>query len=338
MITKSRRSSINILITLLCSLIIVGTIGYKVLLNVSFVDALYMTVITISTVGYGEIGEMDNEAKLFSIILIFISLGTVGYLFSTLVNSLLEGDFKRAWRLYKMESNLKNIKDHYIICGAPETGNNAIKEFKRSGADFIVIDKSEEKFEKLLEKGIFCVLGDANEEDTLEKAGIKKAKGLITSLPSDSDNVYTVLTARQMNPDLYIVSRAIDESADKKLINAGADNTICPNEIGGSRMAGLILRPNVISFLDVITHARDVILDLEEVTIFNNSKLLNKKLKEAQIPQKTGLIVLAIKKHNTNDLKFNPSSNTKLEEGDVMVVLGQREQVDLLRDMSDELI
>lgn len=333
---RERRNNIIVLMSLILTIVLTGTIGYKVLLETSFLDALYMTVITISTVGYGEIAEMDVEAKIFSIILIFISLGTVSYLFSTLVSSLLEGDLKKAWRRRNMEKEIKKIKDHYIICGAGETGYQSIKKFKEKAVDFVVIDKSEDTVDNLVEEDVLTILGEASEESILIKANIASAKGLITALPSDAENVYTVLTARQMNEDLYIVSRAINKNATGKLKKAGADNTISPNEIGGSRMASLMIRPNVMSFLDVVTRAGDVILDLEEVKIFPNSDLINKKLKDSEIPQRTGLIVLAIKKKGSEELSFNPSSTEKLEEGDAMIVLGQSEQVDDLREMANE--
>lgn len=333
---KEKRNNIIILSTLIGSLILTGTIGYKILLDTTLLDALYMTVITISTVGYGEIAEMGAEAKLFSIILIFVSLGTVSYLFSSLVSSLLEGDLKKAWRRRNMEKDINKLKDHYIVCGAGETGYQSIKKFKDKGVEFVVIDKDEAVVDDLVEEGIVSIHGKASEEAVLEKASISKAKGLISALPSDAENVYTVLTARQMNEELYIVSRAINKNATGKLRKAGADNTISPNEIGGSRMASLMIRPNVMSFLDIITHAGDVILDLEEVKIFPNSTLTNKLLKDSEIPQKTGLIVLAIKKENSEKLSFNPSSDERLEAGDVMIVLGQNEQVDNLRKMAKE--
>ncbi len=331
-----KRSQIVTVVILLISLILTGVIGYKILLDLSILDALYMTVITISTVGYAEMGVMDTEAKLFSIMLIFVSIGTVGYLFSTIISYFLEGDLKTAWRRRKMESNITKLKDHYIICGAGETGQNAIKQFKRSNVEFVVIDKDESKVNDLMEDNIYSVHGDATQDYVLKKAGIEFAKGLITSLSNDADNVYTVLTARQMNKDLYIVSRAIDKGAAGKLVKAGANNTISPNEIGGTRMASLMLRPNVISFLDVITRAGDVILDLEEVVIFPNSSLIDKSLKEAKIPQQTGLIVLAIKESNTVLLSLNPSSDEVLKVGDSMIVLGREEQVTLLKEIAND--
>ena len=330
------KNQIAFVAILLISLILTGVIGYKILLDLSVLDALYMTVITISTVGYAEVGVMDTEAKLFSIMLIFVSIGTVGYLFSTIMSYFLEGDLKTAWRRRKMESNITELKDHYIICGAGETGQNAIKQFKSSNVDFIVIDKDESKIHDLIEDNIYAVHVDATQDFVLDKARIKNAKGLITSLSTDAQNVYTVLTARQMNKDLYIVSRAIDKGAAGKLKKAGANNTISPNEIGGTRMASLMLRPNVISFLDIITRAGDVVLDLEEVVIYQNSSLINKQLKEAKIPQKTGLIVLAIKKENVEKLFLNPSSSEILAEGDTMIVLGREEQVNQLKEIAKD--
>ncbi len=267
-----------------------------------------MTVITISTVGFSEVAAMDSTAKMFSVFLIFLSLGTVGYLFSSIVSSLLEGDLKLAWRRRRMEKDMIKLKNHYIICGAGETGLNAIKQFQKSSVNFLVIEKEEEKVKELLEENIYVIHGDSTDGDTLDKARISFAKGLITTLPNDADNVYTVLTARSKNDDLYIVSRAIEKNADIKLKKAGANNTISPNEIGGNRMAALMLRPTVISFLDIMTHAGEVVLDLENVTIEKNSSIKDKTLRQAKIPEKTGLIILAIRKKTNDDWIFNPNS------------------------------
>lgn len=289
-------------------LLLLGVIGYKIILDISFLDALYMTVITISTVGYAEVAQMDNFAKMFSIILIFISIGTVGYLFSNIVSSFLEGNLKVIWRKKRMTKTISQLKDHYIICGAGETGLNAIKQFQKTKLDFVVIEKNEDIISDLIEKDILVIHGDSTQEDILEKANISLAKGLICTLPSDAANVYTVLTARSKNQDVYIVSRSIEKNSDEKLKRAGANNTISPNEIGGSRMAALMLRPTVISFLDVMTHAGEIILDLENVTVEKNSTIKGKTLREAKIPEKTGLIVLAIRKKIGDNWIFNPGS------------------------------
>lgn len=327
------KKNVGFIFSLIISLFLVGTIGYKLLLDVSLLDALYMTVITISTVGYAEIALMDAEAKIFSIILILISLSTVGYLFSSIVRSLLEGDLKIAWRKKKMERDISKLENHYVICGAGETGMNAIRQFQKSDVEFLVIEKDEEKIKNLIEENILVIQGDSTQDTILRKARVAQAKGLISTLPNDADNVYTVLTARSKNENLYIVSRAIEEYADDKLKRAGANNTISPNEIGGSRMAALMLRPTVISFLDIMTHAGDVVLDLEDVEVLEISSIKDKTLKNAAIPQKTGLIILAIKKSIDGKWIFNPSSDEVLKVGDTMVVLGTEEQVEKLKKL-----
>lgn len=331
-----KKSRVLVFLTLLFIIILTGIIGYRILLDVSFVDALYMTIITISTVGYTEVAQMSPDAKLFSIFMIIISLGTVGYLFSSVASSLMEGDIKEAFRRRSMDKKISGYRNHYILAGAGETGWNAIKRFQKSNVEFVVIDNDPEAIKELDEAGIPTILGDASLEETLEKAGIKRAVGLITSLSKDSDNVFTVLTARELNPDLYIVSRAIDKNSHIKLKRAGANNTISPNEIGGSRMAALMLRPSVISFLDIMTHAGEVVLDLEDVIISDRSSFTGQSLREVRIPEKTGLIVLAIRKRLTDKMEFNPHSDELLEVGDTMIVLGKPEQVEELRKLAGD--
>ncbi len=329
---QDRRKIVFILLFLLLILLI-GMIGYMVLLHVSMVDALYMTVITISTVGYGEVGVMTNAAKLFSIFIIFAGLSAVGYGVTSLVSYFFEGELRSAWRKKRMEAKIQELKNHYLICGAGEVGRTVIKSLQAHKESFVVIEESEEKFEDLEAAGILCIRGDATHEDVLEKAGICCAKGIVCSLDTDSENVFTVLTARQMNEKIYIVSKAVEPSAHNKLKKAGANNTISPNEIGGQRIAALLLRPSVISFLDVITRAGDVTLDLSEVTIPPNSSLANQKLSQAKIPERTGLIVLALKRMDDGTFKFNPGSGELIRVGDTMVVLGTSEQVATLESL-----
>ncbi|SES94123.1 potassium channel family protein [Anaerobranca gottschalkii] len=324
------------IVFLLLTFIFLATIGYSYLLDVSLIDALYMTVITISTVGYGEVAEMTPTAKLFSIFVIFSGLGMVGYIFTSIGAYLIEGIFNEMWRKRQMQRKIEQLKDHYILCGAGDTGESVITEFQKAKVPFIVIDRREEKVNELIKEGVLALQGDATHEDDLAKCRIKWAKGLISTLATDADNVFTVLTAREMNPDLYIISRAIEKNSRQKLIRAGANNTISPNEIEGKRMAALLLKPTIISFLDIITHAGDVELDLEDVIICCDSQLAGTKLKDAKIPEKTGLIVLAIKKGAENQLHFNPSPNDVLNPGDVMVVLGREEQIGKLREIAGD--
>jgi voltage-gated potassium channel len=273
---------------------------------------------------------MTPEAKLFSIIIIFLGLSFVGYLFTSIASFFVEGDMRGILRRRRLKNAMDALSGHYIICGAGETGENVIRQFERSKAPFLVIDNNAERIHLLLERNVMALHGDATVETVLIEAGIKRARGLICALSTDADNVFTVLTSRYLNPDLYIISRAIEDHAHEKLTRAGADRTISPNEIGGRRMAALMLRPTVISFLDMITHVGDVVLDLEDVVLFPGSPLIGQTLMSARIPEKTGLIILAIQKKPAGRMIFNPGPDEKLMVGDSMVVLGTREQIDRL--------
>lgn len=321
------------IILLLLAVIIVGVSGYMILLNADFFDALYMTVITISTVGYGEVGEMTVAAEMFTILIIFSGLSVVGYGVTSLVSSFFEGEFNVAWRRKRMKTKIQELEDHYIVCGAGAVGFTVIKSLEERAVDFVVIEEDDKRVEELEQMGILTIMGNAEYEDILQRARIKNAKGIVCALATDAENVFVVLTARQMNENIYIVSKAIEKSAHNKLLKAGADKTISPSEIGGQRIAAHLIRPSVISFLDVITRAGDVVLDLEEVIISSDSSIAGKKLFEVKIPEQTGLIVLALKRKEDKNFKFNPSSNEILRVGDTMVVLGTDDQVNQLNIM-----
>lgn len=255
----------RIIVLLFIGIMVVSIIGYRIVLHVGFVDALYMTAITVSTVGYGEVGVMTPEAKLFSVFVIFSSLFIVGYGVTSLFTILFEGEFKTVWRKRRMEQKLREMKDHFIVCGAGDVGHTVIKSLKEYNTDFVIIDENEKIIEELENEGYMSILGDASNEEILLKAKINEAKGIVCTLPTDAENVFTTLTARQMNRGIYIVSKAIETTAHTKLKKAGADKTISPNEISGQRIAAYLVRPAVISFLDVMTRAGEITLDLEEV-------------------------------------------------------------------------
>lgn len=319
------------ILKILAAILVVGTLGYMALEGFSLLDSLYMTVITISTVGFGEVGELSTAGKLFTIVIILLGLGTVAYALTNAAAFLLEGELSDILRRRKMKNDISSLKDHYILCGAGQTGVSVIEHFQRSSAPFVVIERDEKKVEALMKQGHFAVQGDATQEEILVKVQIESSKGLITCLATDTDNVFTVLTARGLNPGLYIVSRAIEKKSHGKLRKAGADNTISPNEIGGARMASLLLRPAVVSFLDIITRAGDVVFDLEEVVIDKDSEILGKTLREARIPEKVGLVILAVKKRGEEKLRINPGADEVLEEGDKVIVMGKPDQIEKLR-------
>ena len=317
-------------------LLIVGVVGYMFLLKVDFIDALYMTVITISTVGFGEIGTTSSWSELFSIIMIFLGVGIAGYAFTTVVAMFVEGKVKDFWKGSKMEKKIASLNDHYIICGSGELAEVIINNFIDQNLNFVVITDKREDLDDYSHHDILVVEGMSTEEAVLEHAGIERAKGLVSTLDSEVDNIVTVLTARNLNKNIYIIANAITKSGSEKLMKVGANKTLSAVEISGKRMASLMTKPNIISFLDVVTRIGDVELDLEEVVVKSGSYLENKNLIEAQIPNKTGLIVLAIKTIEDNKMIFNPPVNYTFRIGDVLIVLGREDQVDKLKHLGDE--
>ncbi|MDQ0274888.1 voltage-gated potassium channel [Peptoniphilus koenoeneniae] len=318
-------------------LLITGVIGYMILLKVDFIDALYMTVITISTVGFGEVGTTSNLSEIFSIFMIFLGVGIVGYAFTTVVAMFVEGKVSDLWKGSKMDKKIAALNNHYIICGSGELAEVIIKKFINEKLDFVVISDRREDLEDFSHHDILVVEGQSTEESVLKHAGIERAKGLIATLDSEVDNIVTVLTARNLNKNIYIISNALTKSGSEKLLKVGADKTLSAVEISGKRMASLMIKPNIISFLDVVTKIGDVELDLEEVLVKRGSYLENKNLIEAQIPKKTGLIVLAIKKIEDGKMIFNPPIDYTFKIGDVLIALGRDDQVDSLKNLGDEI-
>lgn len=317
-------------------LIGIGIFGYSTLLQINLLDAAYMTIITISTVGYKEVADMNAAAKLFSIFIIFGGVALVGYTLTNFVEFMAGGHIQDAWRSRRMDKKIELLDNHFIVCGAGETGQNVAAQFEASGDPFVVIDNRAEIVAELREKNYLVINGEPTHEATLKQARIAKAKGLIAALSTDPENIYVVLTARYLNKDLFIVSRAIEPHAREKLTIAGANRTVSPNEIGGRRMAAMMSRPTILSFLDIVTYAGDDMLNLEEVTIAAGSELMGLTLKEARIPEKTGLIVMSLRKAQTGTMIFNPASDEVLDMGDIMIVLGKAESTKKLTCYASE--
>lgn len=326
--------SLLIVLTFFVALMLTGTVGYSYLLDINWLDALYVTVITIATVGARDVTEMSDPAEFFTILMIFSGLGLVGYAVTNLVAFITEGELKSVWRRNRMENKIRSLHKHYIICGAGETAQNVMSQFQASHVPFVVVDLREDKIHEFHERGLLAIHGDPTHESALEQANIHKAEGLICALSSDTENVFTILTARYLNPDLYIISRAIEPHAHEKLRMAGADRTISPNEIGGRRMAAMVLRPSIFSFLDVVTYAGDDEFNLEEVRIGDRSELDQLTLREARLPERTGLIVMAVKKNGSRTMVFNPTANEQIRLGDSLIVLGSPDRVDALKKLA----
>lgn len=333
---NTEKRQLHFIIGSITSLILIGTIGYRYLLDVSLIDALYMTIITISTVGYREVAVMSDSARLFSIIIILWGLATVGYTFTTLIVMIVEGKISNMWRNRIVEKKISSLENHYIICGSKGSAESTIKQMIKENKVFVVVEEDLEQYTKLIAAGILSVQGESTEVEVLQRANLKNALGLIAATNSDTTNILTVLTARYMSSKLFIISEALSNDAIGKLKRAGANNTVSSAEIGGKRMASIMTRPSVISFLDVTTKAGGIELDLEDVQVNQNSEAIGKSLKELRITRRTGLTVLAVRKMNEKNLHFNPDPDRTFQEGDIMLVLGTALQVKQLREIAND--
>lgn len=323
----SSRNVIFALISLIIVLVI-GTIGYSLIQEWDLLDSLYMTIITITTVGYGEISRLSVPGKIFTIGLIVGGVGIAAYMVGSLSRMMVEGEMRRIFGRRKLEKQIQTLKDHYIICGCGRIGSLVCREFSRSPKllPFVVIERDHEVIEKIENENFLYVHGNSIEEDTLIMAGIKKAKGLVAAVSSDADNVYIILTARELNPDLFILARASDEGAERKLLRAGADKVISPYHIGGRRMAQAILRPAVVDFIELAVHDQSIELQLEEITVRKPSRFIGISLKNSGIRQYLGLIIVAIKKA-AGEMVFNPSPDSTIELDDTLIALGEKKNL-----------
>lgn len=319
-------SNKNLIIAIIALIIILltGTVGYSLIQKWNLLDSLYMTIITITTVGYGEVSELSIPGKIFTIGLITGGMGVSAYILGSLASLMFEGEIKKIFGRRKLEKQIKTLKDHYIICGYGRIGSLICKELSTAAkpVPFVVVENDSNVVEEIENENFLFVYGNATEENILIKAGLKRAKGLVSVVSSNSDNVYITLSARELNNKLFILTRASHEKAEKKLLRAGADKVVSPYYIGGKRMAQAILRPTVVDFIELAVQNESMELQLEEITIKKPSALSGISLKDSGIRQKLGLIIVAIKKRS-GQMVFNPSSESKLESDDTVLAIGE---------------
>ena len=309
------------MLTLIVSM---GTAGYMILEKWNFLDSLYMTVITLTTVGFGEVHPVSDQGRILTMTILVSGLGVVGYLIGTLTQIVVEGQLLRIMGRKKLERKIEKLKDHIIICGYGRVGRIICEEIYRSKPTaLVVIDSDSTVTAKIEEDGHLYLLGDATEERFLSRAGIRRAKGLATALDSEADNVYITLTAKGLNPNLYIIARAGRIGSEKKLLQAGANHVVSPHQIGGYRMAQALLRPSVTEFIDFATHDPNTGMGMEEIPVRPNSRLSDVALVDSGIRKNLDLIIVAIKKADGKML-FNPASHTTIQIGDTLIALGQR--------------
>jgi voltage-gated potassium channel len=318
-------------IVLVFFVICFGICGYMLIESYSLLDATYMTVITVGTVGFREVRDLSDHGKIFTIVLIVISLGTFAYSLSVITSYFIEGEIRRFYRDYKNKSGVRKMKNHVIICGYGRNGKQAAIRLKDHKVHFVVIDNVHEIVDKYSQRNITFIEGDATTDETLISAGIEHAKALITTLPLDADNMYVVLSAHELNPELKIISRASNESAEQKLLIAGAHSVVIPESVGGAQMASLVINPDILHFFNMIFVPGEDSPNLVEFTCKNlNPEFLNHTITDLKIRIKTGANIIGMK---TADDKYiiNPSPNTRLTVDAKLFVLGTPEQIEHMK-------
>lgn len=315
--------------------IFIGTSGFMLLNDAySFVDAFYMTVITITTVGFTEVHPLSDSGKLFTIFLIFVSFGIFGYLASAVTRFILDGVFRKNLKDYKIVRSIEKLSGHVIVCGYGRNGRQACFELIAHGENVVVVDSEESTIDKIrLEPKLLFVQGDATQEEVLSMANISKAKAIITAIPNDAENVYVVLTAREMNSSIKIISRSEKSQSDHKLKRAGADNVIMPDRLGGQQMAKLVVQPDVVEFLDNMLLQSTKGVKLEEVSCKELADcFVGKSIRELNVRDKSGANIIGLKNEDGFYI-YNPSPEIVLDKYFHLFVLGSKEQVYKLKQL-----
>lgn len=323
---------ITITIILTCGLVFGGTSGYMLIEGWPFDDAIYMTIITLATVGYGEVHQVSDTGRLFTMILIVLGVGYFMYVVGLLVQFLVEDRIRVILGRRKLDKQIAKLKDHYIICGYGRIGRVLTGYLTERYINVVVIEKNADRQEKMDEDGVLYLIGEATDENLLIRAGIKGAKGMVTAVATDADNVFLTLIAKQLNPNLFIVARAIQNTAKRTLQAAGAEKVISPYDLGARRMAHAILRPTVIKFLELAFADDSTDIQVEEIHVRSSSRLLNVQLKDSGIRQQLDLIILTIRKAD-DTMIFNPTADTRIETDDTLVVVGRAKSVTKLEQM-----
>lgn len=312
----------------------IGVVGFMIIEHFKFVDAFYMTVITVATVGFQEVHPLSEPGRIFTAFLIITSFGTFAYAVTSISQYVLDGEFNEYFKTKKVSAAIDKLDNHVIICGFGRNGKQAAHVLKKHNTRFVVIEQKKEIVSAINHKYSDLVLeGDSTQDEVLIKAGIMRAKAIITTLPIDADNLFIVLSARTLNPKLTIISRASEDNSDKKLKLAGADNVIMPDKIGGAHMASLVMKPDVMEFVDFITGQGGDNIRLEEITFDNLSEeFRNKSIRELEIRNKSGANIIGFKTSNSEYI-INPSADTKIIPDAKLFVLGTTDQINKLKEL-----
>ena len=319
-------SQLKIILSLVFSLVLYGIVGFMITEGWSFADSVYMTIITISTVGYNEVHELSTMGRWHVIILILSSLGSVAYAFSYVTQKLLE---TRYFFRRKMERSIEKLEDHFIIAEYGRMGKKICSILQNNNKKYVVIDKNEQSDDSLQKHELYYLEGDVTDDGILTKAGVSRAKGLVTVVDSVSDNVYCTLTARSLNDSLFIVSRSVSERGTTNLLRAGADKVINPYDAGGHAMAQILLKPSAVEFIELTTGSETLGFVIDEIPIIDSSPLIGKSIKNSKIRDDYNILIAAIK-DSDGSINFNPKSDVTLSKGDTLIAFGKLENINAL--------
>ncbi|HYX27897.1 MAG TPA: potassium channel protein [Pyrinomonadaceae bacterium] len=312
--------------------IVFGTVGFKLIEGWSLGDSFYVTVQTLTTVGYGDIPPKNPAGRAFAVVIMLIGVGGVALAASTIVQSVVQSELVSTFGQRRQSKRMKKLQDHYIVCGSGRVGSHLVRDLQRINQPFIIIENDGPRAAEFSQRGFNVLVADATLEDTLRDAGVERARGLATCLPNDADNVYVVLTARDLNSRLHIVARAAEEEAEAKLVRAGANHVVAPTIIGGHRMAVSLTKPAVSEFFDSITGTK-LGLGFEQVLVEESSPLVRQVLRETPIRAELDIVIISIRRSN-GEIIFNPAAETIIESGDILIAIGQVEGLTRLNEMA----
>jgi voltage-gated potassium channel len=308
---------------LLGGILAVGTAGYVLISGVSFLDALYMTIISVTTVGYREIIPLTTPGKIFTIVLIVFGLGIVFYFLQTIVEDTLEGRIRKIFGRRKMQKNMARMDRHVVVAGFGRMGEVVCRELAEGGFDFIILEASPQRFAVAEERNYHVLNADATDEEALRAAGLDKARVLISLLADDADNIFAVLTAREINPGLVIIARALDSANERKMLKAGANRVVSPYELSSHRIVRMVEKPNVVDFTDGLLRSKKYKLSLEELLVGTDSGFVDQTIREAGFRERFNAIIVAVRRDE--EMIFNPGPDLVIRSGDILILIAERE-------------
>jgi len=318
---------IVIALILLLLLLLLAPVGYMLIEGMDYNEAFYMTVITVFTVGFAEVEPLTTAGRYFTVFIIFIGVFNLFFLTSGFIRHTLGEAFRETFGRRRMDLRIRKLKDHYIVCGYGRVGEVVAEAMREAGADFVLVEKDPERIADAVDHGYLSIEGNATETETLQMAGVERARGIVCALENDADNLFTSLSARTLNQEITIVTRCVSSDSIEKLHYAGADRVISPYEISGRRMAAFLLKPGVYDYLDLVAHGPSLEYRLEELLVESGSSLDGKTIGELDIKARTGALVLAVRKASSVDFNTNPDKETRLGAGDLIVALGMEDDL-----------